>query len=88
MSRTGASPPIIEQLRTTEGRTKNVKIEPVPVYSREDVGQVARAFDAVHSEAVRLASEQAALRANVNDMFVNLVPTYAGAGGAAAAADR
>jgi signal transduction histidine kinase len=65
-------PAVIEQLRTTEGRTKNVKIEPVPVYSREDVGQVARAFDAVHSEAVRLASEQAALRANVNDMFVNL----------------
>jgi signal transduction histidine kinase len=65
-------PAIIEQLRTTEGRTKNVRIEPVPVYSREDVGQVARAFDAVHSEAVRLASEQAALRANVNDMFVNL----------------
>ena len=65
-------PAIIEQLRTTEGRTKDVKIEPVPVYSREDVGQVARAFDAVHSEAVRLASEQAALRANVNDMFVNL----------------
>jgi signal transduction histidine kinase len=65
-------PAIIEELRTTEGRTKNVKIEPVPVYSREDVGQVARAFDAVHSEAVRLASEQAALRANVNDMFVNL----------------
>src|SRR6476620_12260921 len=65
-------PAIIEQLRTTEGRTKDVKIEPVPVSSREDVGQVARAFDAVHSEAVRLASEQAALRANVNDMFVNL----------------
>ena len=65
-------PAVIEQLRTTEGRTRNVKIEPVPVYSREDVGQVARAFDAVHSEAVRLASEQAALRANVNDMFINL----------------
>jgi len=65
-------PAVIERLRTTDGRTKNVKIEPIPVYSREEVGQVARAFDAVHSEAVRLASEQAALRANVNDMFVNL----------------
>jgi signal transduction histidine kinase len=65
-------PAVIERLRTTDGRTKNVKIEPIPVYTREEVGQVARAFDAVHSEAVRLASEQAALRANVNDMFVNL----------------
>jgi signal transduction histidine kinase len=65
-------PAVIDQLRTTEGRSKDIKIDPVPVYSREDVGQVARAFDAVHSEAVRLASEQAALRANINDMFVNL----------------
>jgi signal transduction histidine kinase len=65
-------PAAIELLRTTDGRSGSVKIEPVPVYSREDVGQVARAFDAVHSEAVRLATEQAALRANVNDMFVNL----------------
>lgn len=65
-------PGVIEQLRTTEGRSQDIRIEPVPVHSREDVGQVARAFDAVHSEAVRLAAEQAALRANVNDMFVNL----------------
>lgn len=65
-------PAVIEQLRSSEGRDRDIRIDPVPVYSREDVGQVARAFDAVHSEAVRLAAEQAALRANVNDMFVNL----------------
>lgn len=65
-------PAVIELLRTSEGRSTDIKVEPVPVHSREDVGQVARAFDAVHSEAVRLAAEQAALRANVNDMFVNL----------------
>ena len=33
---------------------------------------MARAFDAVHSQALRLASEQALLRNNVNDLFVNL----------------
>jgi signal transduction histidine kinase len=65
-------PTAIELLRTTDGRSGGIRVDPVPVYSREDVGQVARAFDAVHSEAVRLATEQAALRANVNDMFVNL----------------
>ncbi|GAA2789883.1 hypothetical protein GCM10010452_17840 [Crossiella cryophila] len=47
-------------------------IEPVPVHTREEVGQVARSFDAVHGEAVRLAAEQALLRDNVNAMFVNL----------------
>ncbi|RKT52298.1 signal transduction histidine kinase [Saccharothrix australiensis] len=47
-------------------------IEPVPITTKEEVGQVARAFDAVHGEAVRLAAEQALLRDNVNAMFVNL----------------
>lgn len=47
-------------------------VEPVPVFSREELGQVARAFDAVHGQAVRLAGEQALLRENVNSMFVNL----------------
>lgn len=51
---------------------REARIDPVPVYSREELGQVARAFDAVHGEAVRLAVEQAALRENVYTMFVNL----------------
>ena len=33
---------------------------------------MARAFDAVHGQAVRLAAEQAALQSNVSAMFVNL----------------
>jgi hypothetical protein len=33
---------------------------------------VARAFDRVHQEAVRLAGDEALLRANLNAMFVNL----------------
>ncbi|MEO6085338.1 MAG: nitrate- and nitrite sensing domain-containing protein, partial [Umezawaea sp.] len=47
-------------------------IAPVPITTDEEVGQVARAFDAVHGEAVRLATQQALLRDNVNAMFVNL----------------
>ncbi|NIH86918.1 nitrate- and nitrite sensing domain-containing protein [Amycolatopsis granulosa] len=47
-------------------------VAPVPVFTREEVGQVARAFDAVHGQAVRLAGEQALLRENINAMFVNL----------------
>ena len=47
-------------------------VEPVPVHTTEEIGQVARAFDAVQREAIRLAAEQAALRGNVNAMFVNL----------------
>jgi signal transduction histidine kinase len=58
--------------RIREGEAPEAAIEPVPVGTREEIGQVARAFDEVHSQAVRLAGEQAQLRANVNDIFVNL----------------
>jgi signal transduction histidine kinase len=58
--------------RIRDGEPAEAVIAPVPVGTREEIGQVARAFDEVHSQAVRLASEQAELRANVNDIFVNL----------------
>jgi signal transduction histidine kinase len=57
----------------------DIIVEPVPLRSRDEVGQVARAFDVVHGEAVRLAgqavqlaADQAALQSSVNDMFANL----------------
>ena len=55
-----------------ENLRHRLAVAPVPVYTREEVGQVARAFDAVHGEAVRLAGEQALLRENINSMFINL----------------
>ncbi|MGH3511741.1 MAG: nitrate- and nitrite sensing domain-containing protein [Pseudonocardiaceae bacterium] len=58
--------------RIRDGELPETEVEPVPVGTREEIGQVARAFDEVHSQAVRLAGEQAQLRANVNDIFVNL----------------
>ncbi len=58
--------------RIRDGELPETAVEPVPVGTREEIGQVARAFDEVHSQAVRLAGEQAQLRANVNDIFVNL----------------
>ncbi|MGH3189562.1 MAG: sensor histidine kinase [Streptosporangiaceae bacterium] len=50
----------------------SVGVEPIDVLSADEIGQVARAFDQVHSEAVRLASNEAMLRNNFNAMFVNL----------------
>jgi signal transduction histidine kinase len=47
-------------------------VKPVPVFTTEEVGQVARSFDAVQLEAVRMATEQAILRDNINSIFVNL----------------
>ncbi|MHA6618360.1 nitrate- and nitrite sensing domain-containing protein [Pseudonocardia sp. DLS-67] len=58
--------------RMREGTAPNINITTVPVTTREEVGEVARAFDAVHEQAVRLAAEQATLQNNINAMYVNL----------------
>jgi signal transduction histidine kinase len=50
----------------------SMEVAPINVTSLDEIGQVARAFDQVHSEAVRLAGEQALLRSSFNAMFVNL----------------
>jgi signal transduction histidine kinase len=47
-------------------------VDPIRIDTRDEVGQVAQAFNVVHREAVRVAAEQAALRASVSAMFLNL----------------
>ena len=58
--------------RTTRSPPRRMEVAPINVTSQDEIGQVARAFDQVHSEAVRLAGEQALLRSSFNAMFVNL----------------
>ncbi len=61
--------------RMQEGGTSPddpVKVDPIEVRSKDEIGEVARAFDDVHRVALTLASDEAALRSNVNAMFVNL----------------
>lgn len=47
-------------------------ITPLPVYTSEEVGQVAHAVDELHEQAVFLAGEQAQLQLQVADMFETL----------------
>ncbi|TWE22130.1 sensor histidine kinase [Prauserella muralis] len=62
-----------EAVRTIqEGRSQSTEITPVPVRTDDEIGEVARAFDAVHSEALRLAAEQAGMRTGYASVFVNL----------------
>ncbi len=65
-------PEAVEQLSSTDGTSGQTTVDPVPVHSREEAGQVARAVDTVHAQAVRLAAEQAVARSNLNDTFLNL----------------
>jgi signal transduction histidine kinase len=47
-------------------------IQPIPVYTSEEVGQVAHAVDELHEQAVLLAGEQSRLQLQVGDMFETL----------------
>ena len=57
--------------RTPEQIASEVK-DSIGIDSRDEVGEVAKAFNIVHKEAVRIAAEQAVLRASVSAMFLNL----------------
>ena len=65
-------PETVRRMSESEGAVAPVEVEPIDVDSSDEIGEVARAFDQVHREALRLASNEAALRGNVNAMFVNL----------------
>jgi len=65
-------PEMVRRLSQSEGTDENVEIEPIGVTSTDEIGEVARAFDQVHREAVRLAADEAMLRGNLNAMFINL----------------
>ncbi|WP_326768068.1 nitrate- and nitrite sensing domain-containing protein [Streptomyces sp. NBC_01591] len=65
-------PMLVDQLSRAEPGRVDTRVQPIPIHSHDEIGEVARAFDQVHREAVRLAAEQAMLRGNVNAIFTNL----------------
>ncbi|TXS06507.1 HAMP domain-containing protein [Streptomyces sp. col6] len=65
-------PSLVDQLSRTDPGRVDTRVQPIPITSQDEIGEVARAFDQVHQEAVRLAAEQAMLRGNVNAIFTNL----------------
>ncbi|MBX9387188.1 nitrate- and nitrite sensing domain-containing protein [Streptomonospora halotolerans] len=65
-------PGAIARMQESSSAPGDVEVSPIEVTSRDEIGEVARSFDEVHRVALRLASDEAALRSNVNAMFVNL----------------
>ncbi|WP_181923661.1 nitrate- and nitrite sensing domain-containing protein [Streptomyces inhibens] len=65
-------PMLVDQLSRTDPGRVDTRVTPIPISTTDEIGEVARAFDQVHREAVRLAAEQALLRGNVNAIFTNL----------------
>ncbi|MFC7589073.1 nitrate- and nitrite sensing domain-containing protein [Nonomuraea antimicrobica] len=64
-------PDVVRRLRVS-GETAVRDVHPIEVEGNDEIGEVARAFDQVHRQAVRLAGEEAELRSNISSMFVNL----------------
>ncbi|GII01131.1 sensor histidine kinase [Planobispora takensis] len=65
-------PDTVRALRESGDLAPSLEVSSIGVLTRDEIGEVARAFDEVHREAIRLAGDEARLRANVNAMFVNL----------------
>jgi signal transduction histidine kinase len=65
-------PETVRRMSESDGEGVSLEVQPIDVDSSDEIGEVARAFDQVHREALRLAANEAALRGNVNAMFVNL----------------
>ncbi|WP_435299182.1 ATP-binding protein [Timonella sp. A28] len=64
-------PRLVEQV-AVPGQGPDFNIEKIKVESRDEVGQLAEAFNAVNSTTIDVAKEQAALRGSIAEMFVNV----------------
>ena len=65
-------PQIVERLQRSERIDPKAEAVALGNASRDEIGQVAKAFTSAHEVAVQVATEQAALRKSIGDMFLNL----------------
>ncbi|MEV4127679.1 ATP-binding protein [Nocardia sp. NPDC049707] len=47
----------------------DIEVKPVPVHTGEEIGEIARTVDGLHTQALKLAAQQQLLRDQVNGMF-------------------
>lgn len=65
-------PQLMRELQDNPLAAVDLQVPQSGITTRDDIGDVAQAFDAVHREAVRLAVDQARLRESVSTLFRNL----------------
>ena len=64
-------PHLVQQV-AIPGQGPDLKLTQIPVRSRDEVGRLAAAFNEVNATTIEVAQEQAALRASIAEMFVNV----------------
>jgi len=65
-------PDAVRLISDSDGEGVSLDVEPIDVDSSDEIGDVARAFDQVHREALRMAAGEAAIRGKLNAILVNL----------------
>ena len=65
-------PDAVRRIRENNGQGGPSDVEPIDVDSSDEIGEVARAFDQMRGEILRLAANEAAVRDKLDGMFVNL----------------
>ncbi len=65
-------PDTVARLGREDPDTVDTRVRPIAVHTDDEIGEVARSFDAVHQEAVRAAAGEARRRAQAGALFVTL----------------
>jgi signal transduction histidine kinase len=65
-------PDALRRIRASNAAGEPSDMEPIDVDSSDEIGDVARAFDQMRREMLRLTGNEAALRGKLDAMFVNL----------------
>ena len=63
---------MIEEVQNSPIDAEVSTVEPFPVDTQEELGDLAKAFNAMQDTSIRLATQQARMRRNVSEMFANL----------------
>ena len=65
-------PDLVRRVRENSAEGRPADLEPIDVDSSDEIGQVARAFDQMRREMLRLSASEGAVRGELDSMFVNL----------------
>jgi signal transduction histidine kinase len=66
-------PRLVERLRDPDADSGAVRLAPIPIQSRDEIGQLAKAFNDIQQVTTDVADEQTSLlRKGISDIFVNL----------------
>jgi signal transduction histidine kinase len=65
-------PDAVRLISQRDGEGVPLDVKPIDVDTSDEIGDVARAFDQVLKEALRLATDEAAIRGKLNAILINL----------------